>query len=471
MKQGCYSIRRRVIGWTLLAMVVIFGGVGLVARHLAIRESDELLSARLATSARVVEALVARQVEHATISHPIVITLPAALENAHDDDPHPYGHPYETKVAFQVWAKDGALLARSESAPDTVLATLKPGFAAYRVANVTWHTFALPSGDVWIITGEKDAVRREMVNGIGLAIGIPHLIGGLVMLIVANLILLINMRPLRELAARISRREPESLEPINLEKTPHELAPIVQELNNLLSRVKDAFDREQRFLNAAAHEIRTPIAALQLHLENIQNAETQQEREKSLADALQGLRRTINLVEQLLALSRITAKTGKEKFQNVSLARISWETIAAHEPLIAQRGQAIAFEAGDDEAMVWGAPYTLQRLLQNLIENASQYGKPNGEIVVRLTTRPDDVVWSVENDGMPIPQKEMQNIFMPYYRIIGSEVSGTGLGLAIVKEIAQQHGASIEMHPKSDGQGNIASVLFRRVKQDGIASS
>src|SRR5690606_37041115 len=125
---------------------------------------------------------------------------------------------------------------------------------------------------------------------ISLAIGIPHLIGGVVMLLVANLILLINMRPLRELASRISRRKPESLEPIKLEKTPHELAPIVQELNDLLSRVKDAFDREQRFLNAAAHEIRTPIAALQLHLENIQHAETQQEREKSLADALQGLR-------------------------------------------------------------------------------------------------------------------------------------------------------------------------------------
>lgn len=461
MKQGSYSIRRRVIGWTLLAMLVIFGGVGLVARHLAIRESDELLSARLATSARVVEALVARQVEHATISHPIVITLPSALEKTHDDNPHPYGHHYETKVAFQVWDKDGMLLARSESAPDTVLAPFKPGFGTHQAGNSTWHTFSLPSGDVWILTGEKDAVRREMVNGISLAIGIPHLIGGAVMLLVANLILLINMRPLRELASRISRRKPESLEPIKLEKTPHELAPIVQELNDLLSRVKDAFDREQRFLNAAAHEIRTPIAALQLHLENIQHAETQQEREKSLADALQGLRRTINLVEQLLALSRITAKTGKEKFQKVSLNSISCETIAAHEPLITRRGQSVALEAGEDD-VVWGAPYTLQRLLQNLIENASQYGAPDGEIVVRVVSGRDAIAWSVENDGASIPDAEMQNIFLPYYRILGSNTPGTGLGLAIVKEIVQQHGATIHMRPKPDGQGNVATVLFPR---------
>src|SRR5690606_28872506 len=246
----------------------------------------------------------------------------------------------------------------SESAPDRVLAPLKPGFGIFKTDKVSWHTFVLPSGDVWIITGEKDGVRREMVNGIGLAIWIPQLIGGLIMLLVANVIFIINVRPLRDLARRISRREPESLEPIRLKKTPHELAPIVQELNDLLLRVKEAFDREQRFLNAAAHEIRTPIAALQLHLENIQHAETQQERDKSLGDALQGLRRTINLVEQLLALSRITAKAGKEKFQKVSLNSISCETIAAHEPLITRRGQNVALEAGEDD-VVWGAPYTL----------------------------------------------------------------------------------------------------------------
>src|SRR5690606_1619173 len=124
-------------------------------------------------------------------------------------------------------------------------------------------------------------------------------------------------------------------------------------------------------------------------------------------------------------------------------------------------GQMIALET-DGDGKLWGAPYTLQRLLQNLIENASQYGRPDGEIVVRVEERPDSIAWSVENDGTPIPEAEMQNIFMPYYRILGSDTPGTGLGLAIVKEIAQQHGATINMCPRPDGHGNIATVLFHR---------
>lgn len=462
MKNGSYSIRRRLIAWTLVSMVVIFGGIGLSARHLAIQESDELLSARLATSARVLEALVARQVEKATISNPLVIEVPKDVETAEDNEPRRSGHPYENKVAFQVWHVDGTLLARSESAPETPLGPLRSGFGFYPVGKEMWHTFVLRSGEVWVVTGEKDEVRQEMVDGIDTAILMPHIIGGLIMLLVANLILMINMRPLRQLAEMISRREPESLAPINLEKTPHELAPIIVELNDLLSRVKAAFDREQRFLNAAAHEIRTPIAALQLHVENAQRAETEEERSKSLNDALQGLRRTTNLVEQLLALSRITAKAGKEKFQKVSLAQISCETIASHEALIAKRGQSIALDVvGDD--LIWGAPYTLQRLLQNLIENASQYGSSHGEILVRIEGRADGIAWSVTNDGPTIPQEEMNNIFLPYYRILGTTASGTGLGLTIVKEIAQQHQATVDMRPRPDGQGNVATVLFRHV--------
>ncbi|MFC7297606.1 ATP-binding protein [Herminiimonas aquatilis] len=460
MSEKTYSIRRRLVGGTLILMIVIFGGISIAARELAIHESKELFSARLATSARVLEALVARQLEKASVANPIIIALPKQLEEPQGDAPEEFGHPYETKIAFQVWRDGGPLLAKSASAPDIPLGTLKAGFGTNKIDDDLWQLFALRSGDVWIITAEKDEVRQEMANGIGLSILLPLVLGGLLMLIAVNVVLTINMRSLRELADRIGKREPESLALIHLDRTPDELAPIVTELNSLLTRVKATFEREQRFINAAAHEIRTPIAALQLHVENAQRANTAEEREKSLNDAMQGVRRTAKLAEQLLVLSRIAAKGAKENFQPVLLSQVSCEVIAVHEPLLTRRGQVIGLDV-DGEVAVWGEPYKLQRLLQNLIENASQYGKKDGEIQVDIRQSPEGMVWSISNDGPPIPDEEMKNIFMPYYRILGTDAPGSGLGLAIVNEIVEQHHAHIEMRRKADGQGNVATVMFK----------
>jgi signal transduction histidine kinase len=174
---------------------------------------------------------------------------------------------------------------------------------------------------------------------------------------------------------------------------------------------------------------------------------------------MQGVRRTAKLAEQLLVLSRITAKGVKEHFQPVLLSQLSCEVIAVHEPLLTRRGQTIGLDV-EGELPVWGEPYKLQRLLQNLIENASQYGKDDGEIQIGIRQTAAGVEWRVANDGLAIPDEEMKSIFMPYYRILGTNAPGSGLGLAIVKEIVEQHHAHIAMRRKDDGQGNVVTVLF-----------
>lgn len=454
-----YSIRRRLVSGTLGCMILILGGIGITAHQMARHESEEIFSARLATSARVLEALVARQIEKATITVPIVIALPKELESASGDAPREYGHPYETKIAFQVSNEQGALLARSSSAPDRALGLLKAGFSRNTIDGEVWQVFALRSGNVWVFAAEKDEVRQEMVSELGMSILAPLIAGGLLMLVAVNLVLSLNMTALRELADRISKREPESLAQIELPETPVELAPIVRELNDLLYRMRAAFEREKRFIDAAAHEIRTPIAALQIHVQNAMRAENLQERENSLAEALVGLRRTTKLAEQLLSFSRITAGVDSEQFRVVSLNRICHDVIADQEPLLEQRGQTIGLDAAQ-ECMVLGDAYKIQRLLQNLIDNASQYGLPRGDIQIGIEKRAGKVVLSVANDGTPIPEDEVGKIFTPYYRLPGQQSSGTGLGLAIVKEIAEQHKAQVSVQRKQDGQGNVIAIAF-----------
>ena len=203
MSTKLYSGRRRLVAATLLCMLAIFGGIGLGAHHVARRESDELFSARLATSARVLEALVAHQLTSATIARPIVIALPRELETSTSDEPKVYGHRYETKIAFQVWRDDGALLAKSASAPTVALAPLRAGFSEQPIGGVPWQVFGLRSGNVWVLTAEKDEVRQEMSHDVGMSILTPLAAGGVLMLVAVNFLLLRNMRPLSSLAARI----------------------------------------------------------------------------------------------------------------------------------------------------------------------------------------------------------------------------------------------------------------------------
>jgi two-component system sensor histidine kinase QseC len=457
MSAALYSLRARMVGATVACVLLVFGGIGLAAHTVARHESEELFSARLATSARVLEALVARQLAGATLAQPLVIALPKELETTTSDEPQSFGHHYETKVAFQVWGDDGQLLARSASAPGVPLGKLEPGFSQHEIGGTAWQVFALHSGTVWVLMAEKDEVRQEMAHGIGLSILVPLAVGGVLMLGAVNFVLTRNLRVLGELAARIAARKPESLALIELPETPLELAPIVTELNELLVRIRAAFEREQHFINAAAHEIRTPIAGLQLHVENALRAASAAERDKSLDSAMAAVRRISKLAEQLLALGRISAGGGGDSAQAVPLMALCCEVIGELEPLLARRGQSIGLDAQHD-CRVWGQREQLGRLLQNLIDNASVHGAPGADIQLTLTRRGQRALLCVSNDGVPIPEAELERIFVPYYRLPGRESSGHGLGLAIVKEIAGQHHATIAIHRKADGQGTVVEL-------------
>jgi two-component system sensor histidine kinase QseC len=459
MKQ--YSIRQRLVVGILISMLFILGGMGFWSQLVAEHESEEIFSARLATSARVLESLVARQLEKATITNPIIINLPKELEEA-DGAGEETGHPYESRIAFQVWRNDGTLLAKSASAPNETLGSLKPGFTKHLLDDELWHVFTLTSGQVSVLAAEKNAVREEMASDLGVAILTPLVAGALLLLIVVNTIAFTNLRPLQALADLLSKRKPQSIEAIELHETPNELKPVIHELNHLLQRVRDNFTREQRFIDAAAHEIRTPIAALQIHIQNAVNANNDQDRSKSLEEALKGLRRTTRLAEQLLTFSRMSGSVDKEKVTLLSLDAICEDVIHAQSPLIHQRGQTIKFHSSGDY-VIQGEQSKIERLLQNLIDNASHYGTQNGVIDVALSESNQFIELSVTNDGATIPDAEKEKIFNAYYRVLGNQATGSGLGLAIVKEIVNQHQASITVENKSFGNGTKVTVRFKTI--------
>jgi two-component system sensor histidine kinase QseC len=456
-----YSIRQRLVLSIFISMLFILGGMGIWSHLVADHESEEMFSARLATSARVLESLLAKQLEKATITTPIIINLPKELED-HDGANEVTGHPYETKIAFQVWNKSGSLLAKSASAPNEPLGSFVPGFTKYQLNDELWHIFTIHSGDVLVLAAEKNSVREEMSDDLSVAILTPISAGALILLIIVNLIAYSNLKPLQSLADLLSKREPRSVASIALDETPKELKPVIQELNDLLQRVRDTVQREQRFIDAAAHEIRTPIAALQIHIQNALNANNDLERDKSLEEALKGLRRTTRLAEQLLTFSRVSGAVDDEKESLLSLDAICEEVIQNLSPLLDQQGQTIELDANGD-FVILGEQTKIERVVQNLIDNASKYGAQQGVIGVSLKESDGLVELSVSNDGTPIPESEKDNIFNPYYRILGGSSSGSGLGLAIVKEILNQYQATIRVTDKSPNNGTTITIQFKAV--------
>ncbi len=223
MSAGSHSSRVRLLLSLLVSMLLILGTVGYVANDVSQHETDEVFSARLATSARVLEALVAGSLEIATVEQPIVIRLPPELERGGGDKPTASGHPYESKIAFQVWNSEGKLLARSNTSPADSLGPQRPGFHEHRVGNELWKVFSLQSGKLWIFAAERNDVREELADEISLSILTPLVIGGIVLLVVVNLLALQAIKPVEALALGISRRDPASLEHIAMPGAPTEL--------------------------------------------------------------------------------------------------------------------------------------------------------------------------------------------------------------------------------------------------------
>lgn len=433
------SIQAVLLGGTLAVLAVVLGAAAWVAYEAAQDEAEELFDARLATSARVLEAMVARQLESATVAAPIVIELPEPLERAtNDDEASPLGHPYETQVAFQARAGNGRLLARSSAAPEAPLAPLEPGFSTQG----SWRVFSLRSGVVWIQVAESDHARNELSPKIAWAAVAPLVIGLPVLLALLSLLIRYGLAPLSQLAARIRARRPGSLAPVSLPRTPTEIAPVLDALNGLLERVHEALERERRFTADAAHELRTPLAAVKVHAQNAARAQSDVERRRSLELMLAGLERTTRLAGQMLALSR--ASVPRPAHARVEIREVI-------EQAARELGLAVEVE-GDLE--VSGDRDQLLSLAANLLDNAARHGA--GRVRVEL----GGATLSVLDEGPGIPAPLRARVFESYYRVPGTSAAGSGLGLAIVREIARQHEAEVRIAEGSGGRGARVSVNF-----------
>lgn len=264
---------------------------------------------------------------------------------------------------------------------------------------------------------------------------LPWLIALPFMLLLLISLVWSELRPLKQLAKQLAQRAPDDGTPLQAERVPKEVQPLILALNGLFSRISAMMQRERRFTSDAAHELRSPLAALQVQSEVIQLAvDDETMRTHALKQLDSGIARATRLVDQLLTLSRVEADDARSAFEPVSLKQTLQETLAAQLPLADKAGVTLRLHA-EAEPVIQGHPLLLSLLVRNLLDNAIRYTPAGSEVDVRLAANS----LSVEDNGEGLSDADRQRLGERFWRPPGQEKSGSGLGLSIVRNIAQLH--------------------------------
>lgn len=477
------SIRTRTLALVLGLLAVSLAAISWKSYKDAEHEIEELFDAQLAQTARLLEGMVAREMPRSARE-----SLQRALDQASGagDAARP-GHRYEGKLAFEVW-DDGGVVLRSASAPADLVARLPSapgpdplagpaasvatahaavpplvGYHNVAAGDHRWRVFVLQDvrDALWIVVGEREDVRGELVGKIALRSLLPDLVGLPLLALLVWVAIGWSLRPLKQMAALIKSRSPGNLSPLAFARLPQELEPMAAALNRLLQQLAAQLEREKRFLADAAHELRTPLAVLRIHAQNALDAPAASDRAESLRQLVHGVDRSTRLAAQLLTLARLEPNAVQLSIEPLDLHVFVRNELAEIIPLALERGQTLtllADETGDYR--IEADRTSIGALVQNLVANAIQYTPDGGRVRVVLHAAPDHVTLHVHDSGPGVPDAMKAKLFERFVR--GEAGTGAGLGLSIVQRVVELHHGTIALADARLGGLDVGVTLPRR---------
>lgn len=458
------SIRRVLLLWLLAIVLIGVAAAGVVIYRQAQAEANALFDYQL------------QQTAAALPSEPFSSVLG--------------GHAGDNEgVVIQIWSRDGAQLYYSH--PHATLAPrAKLGFSTETTPTGDWRVYSAIVGDNVVQLAQPMAIRDLLAAETAWRTVWPLLILLPVLGIGVWLIVGRGLRPLSRLAQVLEARRPEAVDPLPAIKLPNEIRPVVHALNGLLQRLTIAFDNQKAFVADAAHELRTPLAALRIQAQLLDRAASDQDRREALNDLNAGVARATRLVEQLLSLARAERLDSQEAEEvgeattdvtenaesTVDLRRIVRECVAAHALVAIDKGVDLGIDRNaarqegnvcatsddgpapdDGDAIhVMGDADALRVMIGNLLDNAVKYTPAGGKVDVWLAKTglggTPRAVLDIVDTGPGIPEAERERVFDRFYRSADAlaasglgAAQGSGLGLAIAKRLADRHQAVIHL--------------------------
>ena len=405
-----HSLRRRLLGLVLAAVAAASVLQGASAYRSAVRNADALFDGQLQALAHAVQA-----------------GLPAGGARA-------------LEFNVQIWGTDGVLQFGTAVRPLPAPPVL--GFSEVVADGVPYRVYSLSTPGRTIQIAQDLNARRERARALALNAVLPVAGLGLLLMLAVWLVIDRSLAPVARLRRQLASRAPQDLSALAQQGLPQEVLPLVRDLNQLFARVEQAFRLQQQFVADAAHELRSPLAALKLQAQALQRQGSATP--QALARLQEGIDRAAALVTQLLTLAREEGAEGTPR-EKVELQALTREAVADVLPQATARGIDLGLAAGAADAVVLGEREALRTLLRNLLDNAVKYTPDGGQVDIGLEQQADGCTLTVEDSGPGIPAQERERVFDRFYRGRAGDIPGSGLGLSIVAAIARRHGARVTL--------------------------
>jgi two-component system sensor histidine kinase QseC len=442
MTTAWFPLRRRLLALMLGGVSICWLVMLVWSYHDTHGEINELMDGQLVLEAQTLLALAAHEADE--------------MQGQTEDDEAGHDEDNPTKnLRFQIWTRDGLLVQKSPGIRKTPL-TASDGFSNVpdpEGKHPNWRYFSqwTKDGEVRVIVGENDHVREDLISHTIQHLLLPAILGLPILGTWVWLAIRQGLRPLNVVAEEIAAREPDHLNALKPATAPEEIRPLIESINHLFARVEQTLESEKRFTADAAHELRTPLAALATQAQVAMRARNESERGHAFDQLIASSRRAARLVDQLLTLARLDP-SDPASVTTVELDRLAEDVCALHGMLAIENNVTLELDA--DPARVAGDADMLRILLRNLIDNAIRYTPSGGRVLVEVK----GTTLSVTDSGPGIPASEREWVFDRFHRLAGQESEGSGLGLSIVARIAERHGATIRL---ADGVGSACGAGLR----------
>jgi len=362
----------------------------------------------------------------------------------------------KSDFVIQVWNAQHIMHA---SHPSFDLPAAKTtGYSNLSLQGDKWRAYTIIYPDRTVQISQSDQVRRDIATDSALRALFP--IAVLLPLTWVLVVIGVNriMQPLAQVSEAAMQRDAQSLAPLPIDHVPAEVAPLIEEINSLLARIRETLESQRHFMLDAAHELRTPLTALQLQIENLSQSQSQEDMEERITELKSGIWRASHLVGQLLKMARyesdkITIRAG------IDLADLVKDCIGDFIPIAERRGIDLGM-THHESASIWVNPDDLRILFHNLIDNAIRYTPEQGRIDVSVNISETKAVVRILDSGPGIAEALLPRVFDRFFRVAPHETEGSGVGLAIVKAIAGRESATVSLSNRQDRSGLVAEVIL-----------
>lgn len=426
------SLRRTALGW----MTALLAGIGIAA----------MLAAYILARGEAAEFLDGQLRQVALNAGPSLAERQSAAQAppAADEDP-------EDQIAVTIW-QEGRIL-RNDPGVDTQRPE-RLGYADAVMGGETWRTYTRAAGPLTVRVAQRDVVRAEFARTAALGAVTPLLLLVPLSWLVVGWAMNRVLGRLDVLVRDLAWRSVSATSPLPTQDVPVEVVPLVGAMNGLIGRLQVALDAQRRFIADAAHELRTPVAAMQAQLDVLTASDMPGTRDALAA----GLRRASRFVDQLLRLARLDGQ--EDIAERLDLAELLLDCVGDHAVLA--QSKDIDLGVAITASVTLHAPADeIRTLVATLLDNALRYTPSGGEVEVSLGQEAGLPVLAVQDTGCGLPPGSEARLFDRFYRAAPPDIEGTGLGLAIARRIAERHSLGLTVENRRDGrQGVLARIVL-----------